>query len=613
MITVDGYSDIERIGCGGLGDVYRATRDSTGGTVAIKVLRDVADASVAWHRTRRELTALVSLSGHAHVIQLLELLDLPGGPALVMEYAPGGSVADLYARRGTRLAVPEAVLIGRHTADALVAAHEQDIIHRDLKPQNLLIDAYGRIKLCDFGIASLARSEEFQTRTNALSLRYASPEDLDEDAEVGPSSDVYSLGATLVHLVHGRPLTMRDRLQPWVAPATDDEQLAAIDRVIERCLRPDPDARPSSPEVLDQLEAIDRTLDVRCRHLPVESSAPSSGPTLSPDRGVARRDQASFDDDRPLSQPDRAGADPSSTSSSTAAEPSGLDDTSPPTPGPATAGETGPPPPVAPRDQAPFEVDRPLPRPDRAGGDASSTSSSAAAEPSGFDDTSSPTARRSDAVIPPARPRPPAAPERRRWPWVAGAIAIAAVIGVCLALLWPSSDDPDTQRPIDEFIADSVTATTLALAAGAPSTAPADAAISVVARPENLPSLDDASMTWPFGPVGECLVHVNGLDELMPVDCAEPHDLQRFAVDELGPDDLSEGDAYSADAVRGVTGRACRAAFVDFVGVEEPESLFRIAVTRPSADSWADGDRRFQCLLGVRDHLVTGNAASSRA
>ncbi len=79
MIVIDGYADIERIGQGGLGDVYRATRISTGGTVAIKVLRDVSDESVAWHRTRRELTALVSLAGHANVIQLFEMLDLPRG------------------------------------------------------------------------------------------------------------------------------------------------------------------------------------------------------------------------------------------------------------------------------------------------------------------------------------------------------------------------------------------------------------------------------------------------------------------------------------------------------------------------------------------------------
>ena len=118
MISIDGYTDIERIGQGGLGDVYRAMRTSTGGAVAIKVLRDVSDESVAWHRTRRELTALVSLAGHANVIQLIEVLDLPEGPALVMEHAPGGSVAELMLRRDRPLSVGETVLVGRQTATA---------------------------------------------------------------------------------------------------------------------------------------------------------------------------------------------------------------------------------------------------------------------------------------------------------------------------------------------------------------------------------------------------------------------------------------------------------------------------------------------------------------
>ena len=164
MIEVDGYGALERIGAGGLGDVYRATRVSTGSTVAIKVLRDVSDSSVAWHRTRRELTALVSLGGHSNVIGVLEVFDLASGPALVMEYAPGGSVGRLLERRDATLTVPEAVLVGRHAAAALVAAHDQGIVHRDLKPQNLLIDAYGQVKLCDFGIASHGRTSSVNAR-----------------------------------------------------------------------------------------------------------------------------------------------------------------------------------------------------------------------------------------------------------------------------------------------------------------------------------------------------------------------------------------------------------------------------------------------------------------
>ena len=256
MISIEGYTDIERIGRGGLGDVYRATRDSTGSLVAVKVLRDVSDQSVAWHRMRRELAALVALTGHANVIQVFEVLDLADGPGLVMEYAPGGSVADLMARRDRPIRVGEMVLVGRSTAGALDAAHAQGIVHRDVKPQNLLIDAFGQVKLCDFGIAAMARSPEFRARTSAISMRYASPEDLDDEPEIGPSSDVYSLGATLLHMARGAPPTLKERMVPWHPPPTDDVELARLDEVIAACLHPSASERPTAAEVVDRLEHL---------------------------------------------------------------------------------------------------------------------------------------------------------------------------------------------------------------------------------------------------------------------------------------------------------------------------------------------------------------------
>ena len=282
MIEIDGYADVERIGRGGLGDVYRAVRASTGATVAVKVLRDVSDESVAWHRTRRELTALVSLAGHANVIQLFEVLDLPEGPALVMEYAPGGSVAELMLRRDRPLSVGEVVLVGRHTASALVAAHTQGIVHRDVKPQNLLIDAYGQVKLCDFGIAAMARSEEFQVRTSAVSMRYASPEDLDDEVDVGPASDVYSLGATMLHMARGAPPTLKERLAPWVPPAAADGETAALDAVIAACLHPSPEQRPRAARVVDDLERLGWEIDERNRSLAFDPADLDHGPDDDP-------------------------------------------------------------------------------------------------------------------------------------------------------------------------------------------------------------------------------------------------------------------------------------------------------------------------------------------
>ncbi len=127
-------------------------------------------------------------------------------------------------------------------------------MHRDIKPQNLLIDGDGQVKLCDFGIATLTADDRYRTCTNAVSMRYSSPEDLEHDDPVGPAADVYSLGATLLHLVHGAPPTLRDRLTPWEPPATRDPDLAALDAVIAACLDPDPARRPTAEELLQSLD-----------------------------------------------------------------------------------------------------------------------------------------------------------------------------------------------------------------------------------------------------------------------------------------------------------------------------------------------------------------------
>jgi serine/threonine protein kinase len=556
VIQIDGYRDLERIGHGGLGDVYRATRASTGSTVAIKVLRDISDSSVAWHRTRRELTALVSLSGHAHVIQLLELLDLPAGPALVMEYAPGGSVGGLLARSTGTLSVAEAVLIGRHTAGALVAAHEQGIVHRDLKPQNLLIDGYGQVKLCDFGIASLARSEEFRTRTSALSMRYASPEDLDEDAAVGPPSDVYSLGATLLHLVHGAPPTLKERLAPWTAPHTTDPDLAALDGVITACLHPTPSTRPTAGGLLERLETIDWTLTTRCRALSV--TAPAA------------------EDARPA----------------------------PEVPAPSNPSVPLVPlvPSVSPADAAP-----PMPTALVPGSPALEHEWRGRGD---VDDTSSATMLRPDRVVPAALPpRPSAARSSRRWPWIAGAVAVAAAIGVGLAIVLPDDDTPDASPTTT---GDTAVPGTTGTGDDAVTVPAGPAEFTVVDRPAELPPLvDDDAQLWPFGEPGGCLVAVADADELAPIGCDQPHDLQRFAVGELDAEAFPEGAAFVADDVRAATRDACLDQFTEFVGVAAAESMFDVAVTQPSAATWSSGDRRFQCLLGVRDRQVVGDAAAT--
>ena len=531
MLALDGYRDLERIGHGGLGDVYRATRTSTGGTVAIKVLRDVSDESVAWNRTRRELTALVSLGGHAHVVQLVELLERT--PGLVMEYAPGGSVAQLLDRRGTTLAVGEIVLIGRQTASALAAAHAQGIVHRDVKPQNLLIDAFGQVKLCDFGIASLARTEEFRTRTSAISMRYASPEDLEDDAEVGPKADVYSLGATLLHLAHGAPPTLKERLAPWNPPETDDPALAALDGVLADCLRPEPADRPTATELLDRLDELERQLPDRRRALVVPADPP----------------------DPPLTETDAAPADASDAFWADA---------------PADASDA-------------FWADAPD-EPERA------TAGVAPDLPIVLADD--PTLYRTGRVPPaPDRPPPPRRRSLHRPTLLAGAAVIAAVIVAVVLLRVDDADAPDSPDP-----STGTTATTTA----ADDTGTAPGPLTVVDRPTGLAAL--AELTWPLGAIGECLVQVDGVDTLRPVDCGQPHDLQRFAVGALDETTTSPDAPDDAELELAVADLCLEAA----PELTLPE--LEIAQTNPSASTWRDGDRGYQCLLGIPDARLTGSA-----
>lgn len=427
-----GYRDVELIGVGGLGRLYRAVRESTGGLVAIKEIQNVDEGSSSWTRARRELDALLRLKGHPHVISVEEIIDRPDGPCLVMEYAPGGSLQDRV--QNGPLPDPDLVLVGQHVASALGAAHELGIIHRDVKPANLVISGFGEVKVCDFGIAALFGPRNRGTQTKAFTVAYASPEEVDDEAVVGPPADVYSFAATMVHLLTGRRPTFKDRaagtgIEIELASGSDPVVMAPVLATLRAGLAHDPDARPTMRDLAATFDVAAIALGpARLRRLTMIASVPLQDSSLLSDATIRR---PSF--------------------------------TEPPSAAPAVPE----PQPIEPPLAMPVGALAPPPA-----GSVTHELSAPLAQPDPHDETLPRTELRSQAVVP-ATEAPAARRGRRAW-WVAA--AAAAVVTGCgsvvgLALL--GGDDPESaSAATSTVVVTTAGATTIATTAPPITTAP---------------------------------------------------------------------------------------------------------------------------------------------
>jgi len=216
------YELLEEIGRGGMGVVYRAVQKSLGRTVAIKMLlrRDLATPADLL-RFRSEAEAAAQLD-HPGIVSIFEVGECAGHPFYSMQLVEGTTLAK-WLQRGPLPAREAAALLAK-VADAVHAAHARGVLHRDLKPSNILIDTGGEPHVSDFGLAKRLEAEESVTHTGAIlgTPCYMSPEQAaGSRGDVGPTSDVWSLGTILYQMLTGRP--------PFQASSPMDTLLAVLE------------------------------------------------------------------------------------------------------------------------------------------------------------------------------------------------------------------------------------------------------------------------------------------------------------------------------------------------------------------------------------------------
>lgn len=195
------YRITERIGIGGMAEVYRAQDNVLGRVVAVKVmLPQYAEDADFTRRFRQEASAAANLQS-PYIVNVYDWGQDEGTYYIVMEYVRGSDLKTAIQERGA-ISERKVAQIGSQVCQALSVAHHLDIIHRDIKPQNIMIQPDGNIKVMDFGIARAKNSMKAQTSSVLGTAHYISPEQA-QGKELTAASDIYSLGIVMYEAVTG--------------------------------------------------------------------------------------------------------------------------------------------------------------------------------------------------------------------------------------------------------------------------------------------------------------------------------------------------------------------------------------------------------------------------
>ncbi|HEY5311762.1 MAG TPA: serine/threonine-protein kinase, partial [Pirellulales bacterium] len=278
-LVLGNYVIIDKLGAGGMGQVFRARHRKMDRVVALKLLPKKALSSPdAVERFHREVKAAARLV-HSHIVTALDA-DAGGGTHfLVMEYIEGHDLSALVKKEGP-LPVSKAVTYTLQAARGLEHAHAENVIHRDVKPSNLLVDKRGTVKILDMG---LARFSDLPDSANVVdtsganqltqagnimgTVDYMAPEQAVDTRQADERADIYSLGCALCYLLTGRPPFEGDTMMARLvahrdAPIPSLRKLrpdvpAALESLFQHMLAKRPEDRPQTmTEIIATLETI---------------------------------------------------------------------------------------------------------------------------------------------------------------------------------------------------------------------------------------------------------------------------------------------------------------------------------------------------------------------
>jgi len=247
------YRIVALLGRGGMGEVYRATDLTLNQPVALKFL---PEGAIRDERALARLLDEVRIArqvSHPNVCRVYDIGEIEGQRFLSMEYVDGEDLASLLRRIG-RVPPDKALEIARKVCAGLAAAHDKGVLHRDLKPANVMLDGRGNVLIADFGLAAVSGQVETHEIRHGTPA-YMAPEQL-SGKEVTVKSDIYALGLLLYEIFTGKRafeagslaelIQLEETTPPPSLTSLVKDIDPAVERVILRCLAPDPRNRPAS-------------------------------------------------------------------------------------------------------------------------------------------------------------------------------------------------------------------------------------------------------------------------------------------------------------------------------------------------------------------------------